>query len=279
MAIFTAINFLSVRRLAHTNSVATWWKVGDPGADDRRAGAQRPAHEQLHRGERVRAVPAPEACSRPSPRAGSCSRCSGFEQADQLAGESSNPKRDIPRAVIGSIVHRRDHLHPAAVRVPRSRCRRRRSARRGRGRPSPPSAARSRNSRRSSARAGWRRSSTSTPSISPGGHRADLHHRRLTRLLRAEPQRLRAGRLRADRRARRAVGRADHRVRRRLHLLPALPELALAGRADHERERADVRGRAAGPRRVRDAARRRAARTGCPPRACSRRSPSRSRTC
>lgn len=28
----------------------------------------------------------------------------GFEQADQLAGESSNPKRDIPIAVIGSIV-------------------------------------------------------------------------------------------------------------------------------------------------------------------------------
>ena len=27
----------------------------------------------------------------------------GFEQADQLAGESANPKRDIPRAVIGSI--------------------------------------------------------------------------------------------------------------------------------------------------------------------------------
>ena len=28
----------------------------------------------------------------------------GFEQADQLAGESSNPRRDIPRAVIGSVV-------------------------------------------------------------------------------------------------------------------------------------------------------------------------------
>jgi amino acid transporter len=27
----------------------------------------------------------------------------GFEQADQLAGESANPKRDIPRAVIGAI--------------------------------------------------------------------------------------------------------------------------------------------------------------------------------
>src|SRR6201999_2100127 len=28
----------------------------------------------------------------------------GFEQAVQLGGESSNPKRDLPRAVIGSVV-------------------------------------------------------------------------------------------------------------------------------------------------------------------------------
>ena len=30
MAIITAINFLSIRMLAHTNSAATWWKVGVP---------------------------------------------------------------------------------------------------------------------------------------------------------------------------------------------------------------------------------------------------------
>lgn len=30
MGVFTAINFLSVRRLANTNSAATWWKVGVP---------------------------------------------------------------------------------------------------------------------------------------------------------------------------------------------------------------------------------------------------------
>src|SRR5207247_9393676 len=28
----------------------------------------------------------------------------GFEQADQLAGESAHPQRDIPRAVIGSVI-------------------------------------------------------------------------------------------------------------------------------------------------------------------------------
>ena len=30
MALFTAVNFLSVRKLANTNSTATWWKVGIP---------------------------------------------------------------------------------------------------------------------------------------------------------------------------------------------------------------------------------------------------------
>ena len=30
MAVFTVLNFLSVRRLANTNSTATWWKVGVP---------------------------------------------------------------------------------------------------------------------------------------------------------------------------------------------------------------------------------------------------------
>src|SRR4051812_1532624 len=30
MAIFTSINFLGIRKLANTNSAATWWKVGIP---------------------------------------------------------------------------------------------------------------------------------------------------------------------------------------------------------------------------------------------------------
>ena len=37
----------------------------------------------------------------------------------------------------------------------------------------------------------------------------------------------------------------DRRLRHRLHLLPAVPELAVAGRADHQRQRADVRRRPA----------------------------------
>ena len=42
-------------------------------------------------------------------------------------------------------------------------------------------------------------------------------------------------RLRVDQRARRPVGRPDRRLRHRLHLLPAVPELAVAGRPDHQR--------------------------------------------
>jgi amino acid transporter len=103
MAIFTTINFLSVRMLSRTNSAATWWKVGVPlltifvlalanfhGGNFTAADGFDPygAHGIL------------AAVS----TSGIIFALLGFEQADQLAGESSNPKRDIPRAVIGSIV-------------------------------------------------------------------------------------------------------------------------------------------------------------------------------
>jgi amino acid transporter len=103
MAIFTAINFLSVRRLAHTNSTATWWKVGVPVLT-----IVVLAIVSLHPGN----FSAADGFA-PSGAAGILAAVStsgiifallGFEQADQLAGESANPRRDIPRAVIGAIV-------------------------------------------------------------------------------------------------------------------------------------------------------------------------------
>jgi amino acid transporter len=102
MAAFTAINFLSVRKLANTNSAATWWKVCIPVltivvlAAVSFHGANFTAADGFS----------------PSGAAGVLGAVStsgivfallGFEQADQLAGESANPKRDIPRAVIGAI--------------------------------------------------------------------------------------------------------------------------------------------------------------------------------
>jgi amino acid transporter len=102
MAIFTAVNFLSVRRLANTNSTATWWKVGVPlltivvlaivsfhGSNFTAADGFSPAGA----GGILAAVST----------SGIIFALLGFEQADQLAGESSNPRRDIPRAVIGAI--------------------------------------------------------------------------------------------------------------------------------------------------------------------------------
>jgi amino acid transporter len=102
MAIFTAINFLSVRKLAHTNSTATWWKVGVPlltiavlAIVSFHASNFTAADGFAPTG--VSGVLAAVSTS------GIIFALLGFEQADQLAGESANPKRDIPRAVIGAI--------------------------------------------------------------------------------------------------------------------------------------------------------------------------------
>ncbi|WP_432879382.1 APC family permease [Kribbella sp. CA-245084] len=103
MAAVTAINFLSIRLLARTNSAATWWKVGIPLLTIFAL-----AVVQFH-GSNFTAADG----FNPHGAKGILSAVStsgiifallGFEQADQLAGESSNPRRDIPRAVIGSIV-------------------------------------------------------------------------------------------------------------------------------------------------------------------------------
>jgi amino acid transporter len=102
MAVFTTINFLGVRRLANTNSAATWWKVGVPVLAIVALAA---THFHLSNFTAANGF-------NPDGAHGILAAVStsgiifallGFEQADQLAGESSNPKRDIPRAVIGAI--------------------------------------------------------------------------------------------------------------------------------------------------------------------------------
>jgi amino acid transporter len=102
MAIFTAVNFLSVRKLAHTNSAATWWKVGVPLLT-----IVVLAIVSFHPGNLTAADGfAPDGAGgvlAAVSTSGIIFALLGFEQADQLAGESANPKRDIPRAVIGAI--------------------------------------------------------------------------------------------------------------------------------------------------------------------------------
>jgi amino acid transporter len=103
MAIITAINFLSIRMLAHTNSAATWWKVGVPLLTIFVLAIAQFNGSNFTAANGFNPYGAKGILSAVS-TSGIIFALLGFEQADQLAGESTNPKRDIPRAVIGSIV-------------------------------------------------------------------------------------------------------------------------------------------------------------------------------
>ncbi|PYC76387.1 amino acid permease [Streptomyces tateyamensis] len=102
MAVFVAVNFLGVRLLALTNSVATWWKVAVPLglifvlALTHFHPGNFTSHGFMPFG--VKGVLGAISTS------GIIFSLLGFEQAIQLSGESRNPQRDLPRAVIGSVV-------------------------------------------------------------------------------------------------------------------------------------------------------------------------------
>ncbi|MFR0354055.1 APC family permease [Streptomyces sediminimaris] len=101
MAVFVAVNFFGVRALAHTNSAATWWKVAVPlGAIFVIAvGNFHPANFSSEGFAPFGAKGVLSAIS----ESGIIFALLGFEQAIQLAGESRNPKRDLPRATLGSV--------------------------------------------------------------------------------------------------------------------------------------------------------------------------------
>lgn len=108
MAVFTAINFLGVRKLAHTNSAATWWKIGVPllaifvvGFSDFH-GSNFSTH--LISGPGGFSPFGAKGILAAISTSGIIFALLGFEQADQLAGESARPQRDIPRAVIMSVI-------------------------------------------------------------------------------------------------------------------------------------------------------------------------------
>src|SRR6266487_3577189 len=103
MAIFTAVNFLAMRIFARVNNVITWWKVAIPiiaiivllfkfhpgnftaGGEGFMPGGAKALFAAL-------------------PGAGIIFAYSGFEQADQLAGEIKNPGRNLPRAIIIAVL-------------------------------------------------------------------------------------------------------------------------------------------------------------------------------
>jgi amino acid transporter len=103
MAIFTSINFLGIRKLAHTNSAATWWKVGVPLLTIFVLGIVNFHASNFTAADGFNPFGAKGVLAAVS-TSGIIFALLGFEQADQLAGESSRPKRDIPRAVIFSVI-------------------------------------------------------------------------------------------------------------------------------------------------------------------------------
>jgi len=103
MAIFTSINFLGIRKLAHTNSAATWWKVGVPLLTIFVLGIVNFHASNFTAADGFNPFGAKGVLAAVS-TSGIIFALLGFEQADQLAGESARPKRDIPRAVLLSVL-------------------------------------------------------------------------------------------------------------------------------------------------------------------------------
>ncbi|SHI44357.1 APC family permease [Streptomyces sp. 3214.6] len=101
MAVFVAVNFFGVRALAHTNSAATWWKIAVPlvAIFVIAAGNFHPGNFTSEGFAPFGAKGVLSAIS----SSGIIFALLGFEQAIQLAGESRDPKRDLPRATLGSV--------------------------------------------------------------------------------------------------------------------------------------------------------------------------------
>src|SRR5215467_8547559 len=103
MAVFTAVNFLAMRLFNRVNIVVTWWKVAIPvlaiivllfkfhPANFTAGGA----------GFFPGGI---KGLTSALPVAGIIFAYSGFEQADQLAGEIKDPGRNLPRAIIIAVL-------------------------------------------------------------------------------------------------------------------------------------------------------------------------------
>jgi len=101
MAVFVAVNFLAMRVFARVNNVITWWKVAIPVLTIivllfHMHGSAFTAGGFMPGGARglFSAIAA----------SGIIFSYSGFEQCDQLAGEIKNPGRNLPLAIIISVL-------------------------------------------------------------------------------------------------------------------------------------------------------------------------------
>lgn len=103
MAVLVLVNFLGIRMLAHTNSTLTWWKVGVPLLTIFVVGIANFHGGHLTALNGFAPYGAKGVLSAVS-SGGIVFAFLGFEQADQLAGEAKDPQRNLPRAIIFSVI-------------------------------------------------------------------------------------------------------------------------------------------------------------------------------
>ena len=105
MVIFVILNLIGIRWLARANNAITWWKVAIPVATIIVLLASNFHGSNFsHGGGFFVKGDALKAIMIAIPSGGIVFALLGFEQAVQLGGEAENPKRDLPRAVILSIL-------------------------------------------------------------------------------------------------------------------------------------------------------------------------------
>jgi amino acid transporter len=98
MAVFTAVNFLAMRQFGTVNNVITWWKVAIPVlAIIVLLFKFHPANFGAGGGFMPFGI---KGLFGAIPSAGIVFAYTGFEQADQLAGEVKDPQRNLARAII-----------------------------------------------------------------------------------------------------------------------------------------------------------------------------------
>ena len=272
MAVFVVINYFGIRWFARINNVAVWWKLAHhrPG----RGGVLR------HRVPRLRTSPAtaspPAACTAiftAIATGGVVFSFLGFRQGVELAGETDNPRRNVPIAVIGSVlitglIYVLLQIAFIAAVEPSALSKGWAGVSGQLENSAGPLA-----SIATTIGLGWLATLLYIDAVDLARrHRADLHHRHRPDLLRDGQERQRAPGAGQDHPARRAADQPDPDLRRRADRVPAVPQLAAAGRLHHLgdgavlRLRADRAGRdappaARSPPAVQAARRRRASRS------------------
>src|SRR5262245_15538506 len=103
MLIFSAINIMGVRWLSETNKVATWWKIAVPVITIVVLVANSFHTENFTAGGGGFMPFGWKGVMLAIASGGIVFSYLGFEQAIQLGGESQNPRRNIPLAVVGAM--------------------------------------------------------------------------------------------------------------------------------------------------------------------------------